>query len=376
MSSDAIRAAAGAAPRRDRLVEGFRARGCSAALLIGAGHAAHLLGYQRVYSGPLAQVIDAEGRTTVIAPVYEVDAVREDTGVQDVRGYGEPGFGLDLQMLDKLIPVAAAAIPRGKLAIASELPGIGAAIAGAAGVEHEPIDDLIHDVRLRKDADELVALARGYELALIGQAAVGAGSVPGASEIQLYAAAQSAAHIAAGAVIDFGADLLIGDRGALVCGPVAVPGPRQARDGDVVVADVSVRHRGYWGDTARTFVVGENDEAVAVLASIREILDEAADRLRPGVRCSDLFAEIAGAIAARYPSGTFPHHGGHAVGVTSFEDPHLIPADDSLLDEGMVIAIEPGVYFAGRFGVREEDNYLVTSAGGIDMRRVAETLAG
>ena len=93
MSSDAIRAAAGAAPRRDRLVEGFRARGCSAALLIGAGHAAHLLGYQRVYSGPLAQVIDAEGRTTVIAPVYEVDAVREDTGVQDVRGYGEPGAG-------------------------------------------------------------------------------------------------------------------------------------------------------------------------------------------------------------------------------------------------------------------------------------------
>ena len=85
---------------------------------------------------------------------------------------------------------------------------------------------------------------------------------------------------------------------------------------------------------------------------------------------------IAAEIARRYPSGTFPHHGGHAVGVTSFEDPHLIPADGSLLDEGMVIAIEPGVYFAGRFGVREEDNYLVTSAGGVDMRHVAETLAG
>ena len=90
------------------------------------------------------------------------------------------------------------------------------------------------------------------------------------------------------------------------------------------------------------------------------------------MRCSDVFAQVAGAIAARHPGGTFPHHGGHGVGVTNFEDPHLIPADDSLLEEGMVIAIEPGVYFAGRFGVREEDNYLVTSAGGIDMRRVAE----
>ena len=40
----------------------------------------------------------------------------------------------------------------------------------------------------------------------------------------------------------------------------------------------------------------------------------------------------------------------------------------------MVIAIEPGVYFAGRFGVREEDNYLVTSAGGIELRRLSESL--
>ena len=374
MLSEAIRSATSIAPRGTRLVDGFRARGCTAALLIGAGHAGHLLEYQRVYSGPVAQLIDAEGRTTLIVPVYEIDAARACTGVEDVRGYGEPGFGLDLAIVDKLVSVAAGLVPRGRLAVASELPGVGAAIAAAAGVEHEPIDDLMHDLRLVKDADELRACVRAYELALVGQAAVEAGAIPGAMEIELYAAAQAAAHVAAGGVVDFGADLLVGDRGALVCGPVAVPGTKQAVDGDVVVADVSVRHGGYWGDTARTFIVGENDEAVAVRASIREILDEAADALRPGARCSDVFAQVAQAIAERHPGGSFPHHGGHGVGVTNFEDPHLIPADDSRLEEGMVIAVEPGVYFAGRFGVREEDNYLVTSEGGVELRRLSESL--
>ena len=103
MTSEAIRSATAIAPRGTRLVEGFRARGCGAALLIGSGHAAHLLGYQRVYSGPVAQLIDAEGRTTLIVPVYEVDAARACTGVEDVRGYGEPGFGLDLAIVDKLV---------------------------------------------------------------------------------------------------------------------------------------------------------------------------------------------------------------------------------------------------------------------------------
>ena len=50
-----------------------------------------------------------------------------------------------------------------------------------------------------------------------------------------------------------------------------------------------------------------------------------------------------------------------------FEDPHLIPADQTPLREGMVIAVEPGVYLPGRFGVRVENVYLVTEAGGVDL---------
>ena len=132
MSSEAIRSATSSAPRGARLVQGFRARGCDAALLIGAGHAAHLLGYQRVYSGPVAQLIDAEGHTTLIVPVYEVEAARACTGVEDVHGYGEPGFGLDLAIVDKLVSLASALVPRGRLAV-ERAPGRGGGDHGGCG---------------------------------------------------------------------------------------------------------------------------------------------------------------------------------------------------------------------------------------------------
>jgi Xaa-Pro aminopeptidase len=89
--------------------------------------------------------------------------------------------------------------------------------------------------------------------------------------------------------------------------------------------------------------------------------------MRPGTRAADVFAGMHRAIIGRYPDGSFPHHGGHGVGVTVFEAPHLIPADDTLLRDGMVIAVEPGVYLPGRFGVRVENIYLVTPDGGRDL---------
>ena len=92
------------------------------------------------------------------------------------------------------------------------------------------------------------------------------------------------AQTEAGAPIGFGGDLLVGERSALVCGPVAVPGVQRAQEGDVVVADISVGHRGYWGDTARTFIVGDNSEAERARECITGVLQAAARACAPGLR--------------------------------------------------------------------------------------------
>jgi Xaa-Pro dipeptidase len=74
-------------------------------------------------------------------------------------------------------------------------------------------------------------------------------------------------------------------------------------------------------------------------------------------------------ILGAFPGGEFPHHGGHALGVTSFEDPHIVPSDTTPLEPWMVIAIEPGVYFPGRYGARVENAFVVgPDDGGVELR--------
>jgi Xaa-Pro aminopeptidase len=354
--------------RRTRLLEALAQERCAAAVFVGAGHAAHLAGYSRLYSGPVALVIAADGDATLLTPHYEVEPASSLARVDRVTGYGGEGFGLDLTATTRLAEACAELVPGGaRVAISSEIAGVAEAAASIAHWDAVDFGARLGAIRQIKDADECERLARSYELSLAAEAAVGEHAVAGTREIDIYTAAYTRAQTDAGAPIEFSGDLLAGERTALVCGPVAVPSEYVARSGDVVVADIGVGHRGYWGDTARTFIVERNDEAQRALEFITGLLDETAGRMRPGVGADEIYASIAAAIEAAYPDGSFPHHGGHAVGVTPFEDPHLIPADQTPLAEGMVLSVEPGVYLAGRFGVRVENTYVITADGARDL---------
>jgi Xaa-Pro aminopeptidase len=357
--------------RLTRLLDALDRERCAAALLVGPAHAAHLAGYSRLYSGPLALIVGAGGETTLLTPHYEVDAARSLARVDTVLGYGGEGFGLDLAAAERLSEACAELLPAGRrIAVAAEVPGVAETATSTARCEAVEFAPSIAAIRTIKDADECECLARSYELSLAAQSAVGESSAVGVREIDLYTAAFARAQTDAGAPIEFAGDLLVGERTALVCGPVAVPGEHTAGDGDVVVADIVVGHRGYWGDTARTFIVGANDEAERARAFISGVLDDTAAGMVPGASAAEIFAAIAAAIESGYPNGSFPHHGGHGVGVTSFEDPHLIPADRTPLQPGMVISVEPGVYLPGRFGVRVENTYIVTDDGARDLAAV------
>lgn len=349
------------AGRLDRLCAGLAAAGCDAAVLVGAGHAAHLAGYSRYSSGAVAVVV-RDGSVGLVVPAYEEAAATAEASAAWVQPYGGHGFGLELDTLPALAAAARRRAAGGRIGVASDIAGLGEAIAGPGHVDLAP---LVHGVRLVKDADEVAALAAAYALAVAGQAAVEREAVPGAREIDLFTAAHAEAQRRAGRPVGFVSDMLSGEGTADVCCPVRVPGERALESADVVVSDVAVSDAGYWGDSARTFVVGVRHDVAEVRDGISAVLDEVAPRLRPGTVCSAIHEHIRASIAERFPAGEFPHHGGHGVGVTVFEDPHLIPADDSELEAGMVLAVEPGVYFAGRFGVRVERMYAVTDAGGL-----------
>jgi Xaa-Pro dipeptidase len=358
--------------RLERLRAWMEEERVDCAVVFGADNVNHLCGYWRVFGGVSALVVGRDGERTLVLMVDEAPIAEELSSADEVIGFGERGFGIDLDPVRGLIesvadvPVVASAK---RMAVSSELPGADARLTSAVRAEIADAGPALHDLRLIKDEDELERILASYKLCWVAQQTIAEQARPGVQEIELYTAAQSAAQLASGAPIDFVSDVLSGPNGAEVCCPIRVAGRRAVEEGDAIVADVVIRSNGYWGDSCETHVIGPGEEASAVREELLEILDAARSALVPGATGSDVFRDMHDRIVSTFPGGEFPHHGGHALGLTAFEDPHVIPSDDRPFQPWMVLALEPGVYFPGRYGARVENLYIVTPDGGMELRK-------
>jgi Xaa-Pro aminopeptidase len=341
-------------------------------VVFGADNVNHLCGYWRYFGGPSGLVVGRDGERALVVMLDEAGIASELAAADEVIGFGERGFGIELDPVAGLI-ASVAAVPvvasARRIGVSSELPGADGRLSATVSAEIVGADDILYRLRLIKDEDELEKVLTSYELCWIGHQAIAEAARPGVQEIELFTAAQSAAQIASGGPIEFVCDLLSGPNAAEVCCPIRVAGRRAAEEGDAIVADVVVRSNGYWGDSAETHVVGSNDEVEAVRAELLTILDGTRAELVPGAKGSDLFRDLQQRILSTFPGGEFPHHGGHAIGLTGFEDPHIIPSDMTPLEPWMVLAVEPGVYFPGRYGARVENVFIVTPDGGLELRQ-------
>jgi Xaa-Pro aminopeptidase len=203
-----------------------------------------------------------------------------------------------------------------------------------------------------KDDDELGLLRTAVRLCDLGQAAVRTRAVAGVTELELGAAARAAVHDTVGDVA-MNVSLMSGIRTARIGAP---PSDRTLTCDDVVLVDIAVRYRGYWGDSCATIAVGSPPQLV------RDRHQAACDALalaralaRPGIEAGDLDARIRAL-------GRFPHHTGHGVGCSFHEEPRIIPGSRLCLRPRMVIALEPGRYSA-ELGLRVEQVVAITQTG-------------
>ncbi len=359
--------------RRERLCGWMQAEDVTCAVLFGADHVAHMTGYARYFGGPSAVVVGAEGDCVLVVMQDEAPVARSLASADEVMGFGERGFGIDLDPVKGLV-AAVAALPAvasaQRLGIASELAGADVRLGASLNSTLVDAGEALRRIRLVKDWDELEKIGASYELCWLGQQAVADGALPGTSEIELFTAAQTAAQIASGGPIEFVCDLLSGPNTADVCCPIHVAGKRIVEAGDVVIADVVVRSNGYWGDSAETHAVGASEDGAEARVLLLDVLEEARTMLVPGARGSSVFEHVHTRIVEALPEGELPHHGGHGLGLGPFVDQHLIPSDDTPFESWMVIAVEPGVYFPGRYGARVENVFVVTPDGGVELRRL------
>lgn len=146
--------------------------------------------------------------------------------------------------------------------------------------------------------------------------------------------------------------------------PHAIPGEKKLEEGDFVTMDFGCKYRGYCSDMTRTVVLGKASEKQKEIYQIVLKAQRAAlGSLRAGVTGKSVDQKARDIISAAGYGDCFGHGLGHSVGLFIHENPRLSPADDTVLQAGMIETVEPGIYVPGFGGVRIEDMVVVTEDG-------------
>ena len=141
-------------------------------------------------------------------------------------------------------------------------------------------------------------------------------------------------------------------------------------NGDIVTIDFGAQYQGYTADITRTFIFKTKDTEPNVDPKLTEILtvvEEAAqkgrDAIKPGIKASEIDKICRDYIKEKGYGNFFVHSTGHGIGIDVHEFPRVSHLDETILEPGMVITVEPGIYIESVGGARIEDDVLVTKDG-------------
>lgn len=139
---------------------------------------------------------------------------------------------------------------------------------------------------------------------------------------------------------------------------------RRMQVGDFVMMDMGSMVKGYGSDMTRTVSIGKvSPQQREVYEIVLEAQLRALDKIRPGARCRDVDAAARDYIRSKGYGDCFGHGLGHSLGVEIHENPRFNQVSGDVLEEGVVMTVEPGIYLPGKFGVRIEDMVVVTKNG-------------
>lgn len=235
-------------------------------------------------------------------------------------------------------------------------------------VELVPVSGLVEELRMFKDSGELKLMKEAADLAdqtfmhMLDVLKPGISEWDAALELEIFMRKNGATGPS------FETIMASGERSALPHGRAS---ERIMQSGDLVTMDFGALMNDYCSDITRTVAIGTPSE------KLREIYDitleaqlRAVEGIRPGMTGREADA-LARDVIASYGYGEyFGHSTGHGLGMEVHEAPRLSKASDTVLQPGMVVTVEPGIYLPGIGGVRIEDDIVITETGN---RRLTES---
>jgi Xaa-Pro aminopeptidase len=233
------------------------------------------------------------------------------------------------------------------------------------------VSDELEQARVVKLPEEIEAIRRASRLADLIQQTVKERVEPGRREIDVANDAVAAAWGSEGRRFAILVQLSTGPATAAMGG--WEPGDRVINEGDLICTDTAPWLDGYWSDTCNAVIVGEpTSRHQEIFSIVNEALQAGIAAAKPGVE-SHVVDEACRSVV-RAAGFDYPHHSGHGLGVAHTEPPRITPDSTEVIEEGMVLALEPGVYIEGWGGFRHEHVFVVRAEANEVLTRFAHRL--
>ena len=233
-------------------------------------------------------------------------------------------------------------------------------------IDFEAVADYSHKKRIIKSDNELKILAKAAKLgakAFDKLAKVFKEKGAGKDEFHLTYMAKSALSDFGKRELSFSPIVAIGANAAK---PHAMPTQRVLRKDDLLLVDAGLKYKRYCSDRTRTVRFDKNfafrsqqsfgsKKIQKAYDAVRKAHDNAIAKARSGMQAKEIDALARGIIEKAGFGEYFVHSTGHGVGLDIHEMPYISSKSDTVIEDGMVYTIEPGIYIPGKFGIRIED---------------------
>lgn len=307
----------------------------------------------------IALIVPAVGDPAIVCPTFEVDRIKAHASIADVQGWGEQANPYDL--VKKVVKLRK---PRanGIIALEANTP-----FATYLGLKHALDgwrfeDATLVTARLRsiKSPEEIALIQRAIAITEDALTATFAQLAVGMSErdtARLLMSEMEKRGAPGDGLVQFGQSSAL---------PHGGPAGATLERESVVLIDCGCRVEGYTSDITRTIWFGEHPTAEfkTVYNLVHDAQTAAIELGKPLLtRCEEMDRAARRVITAGGFGAQFTHRLGHAMGLDIHEPPYLVEGNETRLEPGMVFTVEPGIYQTGKFGVRIEDDCLMTDDG-------------
>ena len=230
-----------------------------------------------------------------------------------------------------------------------------------SGIRLKDAPAIVERLRMVKDEDEIQRIREAVQLgAKLFDRTVEV-IRPGIKEVEVAAEMELTARRGGAEEMSFPTIIASGARSALPHGRAS---EQAISPGAFVVCDFGVILSGYCSDQTRTVWVGSvATDARPAYGAVREAQQAAIQAVRPGITVGEVDSAARKVLKKAGLGRYFTHSTGHGVGLEIHESPRVAQGQPEVLKSGMVITIEPGVYFPGKWGIRIEDMVVVTDGG-------------